>query len=339
MNRLRWTWIVVAVLIITLSGGLVLQTGRAQVPFQPQNQAGELVRYVSVVGVGQAFGVPDQAVAIVGVQTEADTASQALNQNSQQMQSLLNTLRQQGIPTEDIQTQTIQLHPRYDQRPLQPGESPQVTGYVAINTVRVVVREVADLGDILDAAVQADGNLIQGISLEVSDRADLLNQARQAAVENARQKAEHLAELAGAQLGEVLSITETTRTPLAFDRFDLPVAEVGVPVEPGAQAIEVDVQVSWRLLDAPGLPGTGPDTPTPTPAIGVTPVVRTPTPARVTPTPTSTPDDTPTPEDTPAVGVTPVTPTPTPDDTPAVGVTPGTPTPTPGNGITPTPTP
>jgi uncharacterized protein YggE len=95
--------------------------------------------------------------------------------------------------------------------------------------------------------VQAGGNQIQGIRFELSDPQAALDQARQAAWEDARHRGEQWAKLTGATLGDVLTINEfQSAIPFAADS-SLVRSAVSVPVEPGTQTIQVDVQVSWRL--------------------------------------------------------------------------------------------
>jgi uncharacterized protein YggE len=60
---------------------------------------------------------PDTALVRLGVQTDAESASEALDQNSAQMGELIEALRDAGIPANNIQTQTVRLNPRYESRP------------------------------------------------------------------------------------------------------------------------------------------------------------------------------------------------------------------------------
>ena len=184
----------------------------------------------------------------LGVQTEAGEANAALAQNSTRMQSLIDALREAGVASEDIQTRSIQLRPRYgDTGPA--GGEPQITGYIATNTAEVRVRDLDALGQLLDSAVAAGGNRIQGISFEVSDPSEMLDQAREAAWNDAERKATQLAELAGATLGKVVSISESSQSPTPIVREGVggaaPVA--AVPVEAGSQVLKVNVQVTWEL--------------------------------------------------------------------------------------------
>lgn len=220
-----------------------------QPPVEPQ------ARSVSVSGSGQVNVKPDVGVVVVGVQTQAVEASTVLAQNNEQMQAVINALAEAGVAQDDIQTQTVQLQPI---EPVPPPNQPfpatgatqamTPTSYIATNLVEVRVRDVADLGAVLDAAVQAGANRVESIRFEVSDPLEALARARDAAWEDAHQKAEQLAGLADAELGEVLTINEAATLPFpAVERvatFDVAAA---VPVQPGTQTVSVNIQVTWRL--------------------------------------------------------------------------------------------
>lgn len=294
--------IVPILLAVALVASVLFQAGSAQAP-EAQVQDTQRLRTVSVFGVGQAGGQPDQALVRLGVRTDAQTATEALTQNSNQMQALIDALQNAGIAQADIQTQTINLFPRYDQQPAQQTDTPDLAGYSAINIVQVRIRNLDDLGQILDLAVQAGGNTIDHIQFEVSDAAELLRQAREAAIDDAQDKAQQLAALVNAELGMVLSIQEITRTPIPFGRGGLEAAvdQIAVPIEPGLEMIQVEVQVTWILGDGQVLPDTG--QPTPTASAPASPTPTSPTP--VAPTPAG-----PTPVGPTPVGPTPISPTP-----------------------------
>ena len=96
--------------------------------------------------------------------------------------------------------------------------------------------------------MQAGGNQIHGIRFEMSDRSEHYNQAREAAWENALDKAEQLAGMAGAELGPVVSISESTYTPVRYaERAMAFAADGGVPVEAGTETVQISLQVTWAL--------------------------------------------------------------------------------------------
>lgn len=213
-------------------------------PTQPPGTA--TGRSVTVIGTGRVNATPNQAVMQIGVQTEADTAAAALAQNNEQTQAVITALTNAGVARTDIQTQTISLFARYDSSPNPPGGTPRIVGYTASNTLQVRVRNLTDLGELLDVAVGAGANAIDFVRFEVSNAVQQQDQARSAAIADARRKAEQLAQALGAQLGQVLAVNEggTVNVPFARDGLG---AGGQVPIEPGAQSIEITVQVTWEL--------------------------------------------------------------------------------------------
>jgi uncharacterized protein YggE len=211
-------------------------------------------RTISVSGTGSASAQPDMAVVSIGVTSEATEASAALTENSTQMAAVIDALKKGGVLAKDIRTQTIRLSPRYEQPPRTPGgaqKPPELVGFVANNIVEARVRELDSLGELLDAAVQAGGNQIQGIRFEIQDSSVLLVQAREAAWEDALAKAEQLVDLAGAELGPALTIQEFSRTPRPFEgaRAVAFEAQAAVPIEAGEQSVQIEVQVTWQMQE------------------------------------------------------------------------------------------
>lgn len=255
------------VTILAMMPGRANNSASAQTPTDPQAYP----RTVSVSGTGNIQAEPDMAVVILGVQTESATAREALTANNDQMEDLIAALRAAGIAQADIKTLSVQLYPRYNDniptpqprdQPAQPGdttptptgepteEAPvsRVAGYVASNTVEVTVRDLGNLGQTIDDAVTAGGNNIQGIRFDIANQTTLLDQAREAAMADARHKAEQLADLADAELGVVITISEFSRTPVMFESATRDMAQGGsVPVAPGTQTVTLDVQVVWEL--------------------------------------------------------------------------------------------
>jgi uncharacterized protein YggE len=102
----------------------------------------------------------------------------------------------------------------------------------------------------LDAVVDAGGNQIQGIRFEITDRSELYDQARLAAWQNAKDKASQLAEMADAELGAVITINESSHTPVAYaERAMAFAADGGVPVQAGTQSVQISLQVTWALQE------------------------------------------------------------------------------------------
>ncbi|MGQ0589722.1 MAG: SIMPL domain-containing protein, partial [Sphingosinicella sp.] len=176
-------------MIRTLAPALLLalaSAGAAQAQPAPAATSTSGTR-VDVVATGEVTRVPDVVRINAGVVTQAPTAVEAIRQNAARMARVRAALERAGIAPRDIQTSNISLHPDYRYAENQP---PQLTGYRATNQVNVRFREIADSGRILDALVAEGANQINGPSLEIDRPEAALDEARTAALANARARAE-----------------------------------------------------------------------------------------------------------------------------------------------------
>lgn len=207
-----------------------------------------VARSISVTGEGAASGKPDIAEINAGVQTMADTVIEASQENQAMLARILDALEEQGIAVKDIQTANYSIWAEQDYR--QAGEE-RITGFRVSNIVHIKVREISKTGEVLAAVTNAGANSINGINFSVEDPAALESQAREAAMADARARAESLATLAGVELGEVLSISMTSSPgfPQPF-AARMEMADAGAPVPgvvPGQQSVSVNIHVSFAI--------------------------------------------------------------------------------------------
>jgi uncharacterized protein YggE len=167
------------------------------------------------------------------------------------MNSIIAALKNLGIADEDIQTSMISVSPVYDYN----SSSPHITGYQVSNVVSVHVKDISKVADVIDDSVAAGANTVNGVSFDVADRSGVENQARDAAVKDARSHADALASAAGVTITGVASIAETASYypyPYYYGTADaaggkVPTPEVPTPVQPGTQDITITVTVSYLI--------------------------------------------------------------------------------------------
>jgi uncharacterized protein YggE len=140
--------------------------------------------------------------------------------------------------------------------PAQDEEQQQVgaQSYVLVQLVQVRVADIDMVGDVIDTALDNGANRIGGISFEVEDRQQAIEDAREMAVEEARAKAEHLAELTDVRVGPPLKIDESSPSgPPYRDYYAMEVAEeaamddAGARIEPGQQEVTVTVYITYEI--------------------------------------------------------------------------------------------
>lgn len=205
------------------------------------------MRTVTVNGTGRVTLSPDLARISIGVFTEGPDAAEAVNENNEQAQAVVDTLVDLGVSEDDIRTTEFSIFPRRDFD--EEGEPREIT-YEVRNTVFVTVRDLEMIGQVLNAVVEAGANNITGIQFDLDDRSAAESDALQAAVADARSRAEALAEAADVELGAVQSINTMVSGGVPqpfFARGALEEAAAEVPVSPGQMEISVQVTVVYEL--------------------------------------------------------------------------------------------
>jgi len=203
-------------------------------------------RTIVVNGHGAVSVPPDLATVWMGVQTTAPTSQEAMDALAEKSNALIATLTGVGIAAEDLQTSGLNLWPQYG------ADGTRIEGYQASTNVTVKVRDVARVGEVIDAASGFVGNelTLGGISFSAVDPEAVLQDARIAAIDNARIRAEQYADAAGVTVGEVVRIVEASASdPSIFRGMEMAAAdEAGsVAVEPGQQELTVDVTVVFAM--------------------------------------------------------------------------------------------
>lgn len=160
---------------------------------------------IEVAGHGEVTTMPDRAQVLVTVQVRAKTAAAAGTENATRAQRVMDAIRTAGIPREQLATQGFTVQPSYTYPG--DGKSPILTGYEARNTVRVEVRQLEQLGRVIDAALGAGANDIAGVSFYQSNPSAPRRDALAAATADARMAAEAIAKAAGGSLGALLMIS------------------------------------------------------------------------------------------------------------------------------------
>lgn len=213
-----------------------------QVAFQTGGGGGGTLPGITVLGMGTARAVPDIADWSFGVQSDADTASAALKSASEATREIIDALRQAGVAQDDLRTEQVSLYPRTT------DDGRAVIGYTASSSVHATVRDLGKAGTVVDAAVGAGANQVYGPTLRVSDSRGQYRTAAEAALDDARARAEALAAKAGLTLGGPIAIVESGSSvpgPL-YDRA-MGAAEADVPIEPGIDEITATLTVTFSI--------------------------------------------------------------------------------------------
>lgn len=204
-------------------------------------------RSLTVTGIGRVEAKPDLAIVEAGVETYAQTARSALDENSAAMAKIIAALKAKGFGERELGTSSFSISPRYDNSKSSVRRN-EIVGYSVTNSVSVKVRDIGSVGAVLDELVGLGANEIRGVSFVVTNADSLRDAARSDAVKAARGRAQIYAEAAGVKLGKVLRIREGAgprEQPMYAARAAM--AESAVPIEPGVQELTQAVTITWEL--------------------------------------------------------------------------------------------
>jgi uncharacterized protein YggE len=203
---------------------------------------------ITVSGEGRVMAPPDVVVVNLGVETISATLEAALAKANEKMQAVLNALKTQGVDTKDIQT-SFSVYPRYSEA--KGTETPSIVGYQVTNQVTVKIRKIDNAGKVIDVALAAGANSVNGLSWTVEDNTKYASQARAAAVKDAMTKANELATAAGVKVGKIILLSEVSSpiTPV-FNAAPMKMEGVGggVPVEAGQLEVTVSVTMQFEIV-------------------------------------------------------------------------------------------
>jgi uncharacterized protein YggE len=243
MKKARWL-ILFLVVILALGAVGCAQRGAEGVIYVAQQQTG-----IWVTGQGEAMAVPDLALLSLGIEAQAGTVSEAQAQAIEAMGKVMEALKNNGVAEKDIQTQRFSIYPIT--KWIRDEEEEEIIGYRVTNMVLAKIREVDEAGAIIDAVAQAGGDYtrIQDISFTVDDPTPYYEEARTKALEDAENKAEQLADLAGVRLGKPTYISEGAIYQPPISREDVaPVPGAVTPISPGELKITLNVQVAYTIV-------------------------------------------------------------------------------------------
>jgi uncharacterized protein YggE len=199
---------------------------------------------------GRATRTPDIAEVSGGVVTSAPTAAAAMAENASKMNAVVNAIRKAGIADRDIQTTGLNLAPQYRYDNNQP---PVLTGYQATNTVNLRIRKIADTGKLLDTLIGVGANQINGPTFKVDDSESALDEARQAAVKTAQERAALYAKATGMSVRRIVTLSESggfdpgPRPMMRMVAMDSASAAPPPPVAPGEVSLNINLTVVFEL--------------------------------------------------------------------------------------------
>lgn len=252
MNTKRFALVGGVVLVAVMALGLMvaLLSKSSAIPAMAQVTPPNGYSGITVSGIGSVAVKPDVVRLTIGVSERAATVGDAQKLVSTKAIAITDALKKAGVKAEDIQTSGYNIFPEYRYENNQP---PILTGYSVSNQFDVVIRDVDGAGKVIDAASAAGANQISGISFSVENNAKVLEQARLAAMEDARKTADQLATGGKVQVGSVVRVLEQSQNVapkvanFAEARSAVAASGAGTTIEAGQFKVVVNVEVTFAI--------------------------------------------------------------------------------------------
>lgn len=202
-------------------------------------------RVITVRGVGQVTGTPDTVTIVLGVETTATSAGDALTSNHTKASAVIAMLKGKGVAAKDLQTSRLSINPTHSNKET-------ITGYQVRNQLTVTLHDVKGAGAIIDAAQSAAGDAIRvnRLGFSIGDDSALRASARGDAIRKAKVQAQQMAQAAGIVLGPVVSISESPQDVSPVRRAAAEMADraaASMPVEAGSRDLNVTVHMVFAI--------------------------------------------------------------------------------------------
>ncbi|AME03162.1 SIMPL domain-containing protein [Selenomonas sp. oral taxon 136] len=203
---------------------------------------------ITIGGTGTAYVAPDTAEITVGVVTEEADAARTHAENAAQTARVHNAVRALGVADRDIQTVHYDFSQRYDMRD---GSRSEVIGYTAQNSVVITVRDLNNVGKIIDVALANGANRIDSLNFTASDTSAAKNEALTDAVRGAKEKAQAVASALGVRLVRIANVYADTQADMPRNENYMPMmmakgaSAAATPIAPGELSVAATVNVTY----------------------------------------------------------------------------------------------
>lgn len=200
-----------------------------------------------VSGEGKVTAIPNVAKINLGLTADGQSIPTVQSEVNNKINKLSQDLKNLGIDPKDIKTQNYQVNPKYK---FLEG-SQKVSGFTVTVNLEVKVTNLEKINQVIDTATTNGANLIGGLNLAFDDKTkeELTAQAREKAVEAAKNKARGLAKAAGVSLGKIINVSESQPggPPIVLEER-AQAAGGETQIQPGTAEIRVEVTLSYQIL-------------------------------------------------------------------------------------------
>jgi len=216
------------------------------------SSTGQFTEGLAVVGTGTANAEPEVARITFGVELRGDDPATLVDEGAEKIDRAVAAAQEMGVADEDVRTTGYSLWVENVYDPEKGVPTGEVIYHLS-HYVKLTLRDLDVVGELLATVVEAGANTISEVSFTVEDPEALVEQARQQALEDAGARAQQMAEGLGIALGKPISVAETGGGfPVPVERGigggGMVMEEVAAPsISPGAFSVSVSVQIVYEI--------------------------------------------------------------------------------------------
>lgn len=208
---------------------------------------------ISFSATGKVFAQPDLVLTTFSVITEEKTVAQALTENSENMNKVIEFMKSQDIEDKDLKTTVFSIYPLYEWHESESSYYPQgervLVGYEVKQSLEVKIRDMEKIGVLIEGATDAGANEVGSLQFTFDNEDELKAQAREQAIDKAKEKAKELAIQLGVKLGKITDFQENLISPVFYEMKAA--SEMGggatPQIETGQNLISSNVIITYEI--------------------------------------------------------------------------------------------
>lgn len=249
-----------ALLLISLAAMAVFFGASAWNKIKQSKYIGpEPINTISITETGEVFAKPDLAIVDLSVISESKNLDEALLDNTNKMNSIIDFVKSQGVQEKDMKTVNFSIYPVYDYikeeisiYPYPPGKR-VLTGYEVTQQLEVKIRDLGKAGKIIGGATEAGANEVSNLQFTIENEDGLKKEARAQATEKVKTKAKEMASQVGVNLGRITNFSENFNYPYYYGVDSLKAAPSGIgggeisQIQTGENKITVTMSITYEI--------------------------------------------------------------------------------------------